>query len=309
MANNQIAKLLEVEPLYRKIELDRKDFHPYTISKTRFDFYCENEKSKKTFHLRFALDSLLDEQRIWDQQKVLDPFVSDNKIESFHHYKGVCQSCQNYIVHFTLHVFTEGEAYRSNYLDPLVTPVFTSTGGRGGIREEVVDKSKLYIRKVGQWPRYEVETDSEVSNFLNIEDRQYYRNAISCIKQNLGIAAYSYYRKIIESEIVRLVESVTGGTGNDSKITDALEDYRKNKRVSDLLDAVFPFLPTSLKILDDNPLKLLYGNLSLGLHQMSDEECLNKAIAVDKLFSYTIKRINEDKNETKDIKNIIKSLR
>lgn len=309
MLDNQIAKLLENEPLYRKIEIDRKNFHPYTISKTTFDFYCENEKSKKTFHLQFALNALIDQERSWDQQKILDPFISDNKIDSFHHYKGICQSCKKYVVHFIVHVFTEGEANKLSYQDPFAPLPFTTTGGRGSAMTEIVDNSKLYIRKIGQWPRYEVETDLEILTFLNTEDKQYYKNALSCIKQNLGVAAYAYFRKIVENEIIRLVESIVQGNQANLKIIEALKEYQKNKRVSELLDTTFPFLPDALKSLDDNPLKLLYGSLSDGLHELTDEECLAKAIALNRLLSFTIKKINEEKTDLKEIKNAIKNLR
>jgi hypothetical protein len=67
-------------------------------------------------------------------------------------------------------------------------------------------------------------------------------------------------------------------------------------------------MPKELFVLGQNPLKLLHGPLSVGLHGLSDEECLKKAHSIRIVMTALLERIQmvtEEKAEldaaTKDL--------
>ncbi len=61
-------------------------------------------------------------------------------------------------------------------------------------------------------------------------------------------------------------------------------------------------LPESLLIDGHNPMSLIYNALSKGVHEMSDEECLKKAMAIRIVLFEFAQRLSEavkDHNEFK----------
>ena len=79
--------------------------------------------------------------------------------------------------------------------------------------------------------------------------------------------------------------------------------------MGNLINIVNDFLPKSLKDIGDNPIRLLYSQLSGGIHDFTDEECLQKAESIDIVLTYIIKKINEDKFEISKVKDAMKNLR
>ncbi len=79
--------------------------------------------------------------------------------------------------------------------------------------------------------------------------------------------------------------------------------------MSNLIEEVYKFLPSSLKQLGDNPLQLLYDQLSGGIHTYSEEECYDKAIAIDILLKFVVNKLNEEESQKKGVIEAIKKLK
>jgi len=79
--------------------------------------------------------------------------------------------------------------------------------------------------------------------------------------------------------------------------------------MSKLINVVNKYLPKSLQELGDNPIRLLYEQLSGGIHEFSDEECINKSQSIDTLLRYVIRKVNEEKYQLEDVRNAMKNLR
>jgi len=296
---NTIASILENEPLYRKLEIDIKYWNPHFVTGISFQFYCQNESSVRTFKLALAPEKLIKSLSGSEYVESFKPFKSETEIEYVQYFVGHCQSCNAYTVYFLLHVFSEGEVQKS-----LVEPSLFFSKDLKNVT------GKLMIRKVGQWPSFQIKPDSAIYSFLKKEDKEYYSKALICLSQNFGVAAFAYLRKIVESEIVNIVEELSKTNIADSeKIASLLDEYKKNKQTGRLVESIYSYLPNNLKVLGDNPFKLLYSYLSEGLHNHSDEECLSYALALDKLLVFTIKRVKEEQNELKEIRAILGGLR
>ena len=93
------------------------------------------------------------------------------------------------------------------------------------------------------------------------------------------------------------------------KIETALKLYEENHQMTNLIETIYKFIPNSLKTLGENPLKSLYFQLSKGIHEFKDEECLDKAEAIDTVLKFTIKQINLEKSDIKSVKDSLNKLK
>jgi hypothetical protein len=297
----KISEFLQKSPLYQKVEIDQKYFHPCTYEDLTFQFYCPNEKTIQTFKLILEPQTFVESaaNRLVGHEYInqLDPYKADKSIEFTHYFSGECQFCKSYKSHFLLNVFSDRPMPGLSVLNRL------SFGGQ----EEI--EGKIYIRKIGQFPAYDISPDKEVYSFLNTDDKDFYKKALICISQSFGIAAYAYLRRITENEILRVVEALSELELPESEnIKKLYQNYKTNHQMSTLVEGVYQHLPESIKSLGINPLKVLHGHLSEGIHSDDEETCLKKAFAIDALLKFTIKKLNEEKTENKEIRNVLKSL-
>ncbi|MBA6379544.1 MULTISPECIES: hypothetical protein [unclassified Colwellia] len=135
------------------------------------------------------------------------------------------------------------------------------------------------IQKVGQQPRHGKAIPKKASKLIGKERNLFFKGSIS-ENQGMGIGAFSYYRRVIDSqkdkifdEIIKVLNLTTGNETLIQELTDAKAETQFTKAV----DKIKTALPDGLKISGYDPLKLLYQALSEGLHNHTDEECLENA--------------------------------
>jgi hypothetical protein len=282
--NNNLSYFLSEYQLYTKFEII-DCYSESDIFRTTFKFFCEKDNDSTTFEIREEKNSPVNIQES-PFSTGMQNVISNSTIDfNFHkHYSGVCQQCKKYAVHFLI---------------------------SGSTSRDKNGNKKFYIRKVGQNPAPVITPTRDVSNFLNEDDKDFYGKALKNLKYGHGIGAYAYFRRIIENEIHRIVKRISAINLPDSnKIIEALEQYKEKHQMSRLIEEITPYLPKSLK--DDqsnNILKLLYDQSSTALHELSEEDCLEKAGYIDTLFSYLVKKLNEEQYEIDEIKKAIKGLK
>jgi hypothetical protein len=115
------------------------------------------------------------------------------------------------------------------------------------------------------------------------DDYRLFEKGLTCEKQALGIAAFTYYRRVVEShksqlisEILRVAEKLNLSQGVRDKLATAAQE----KQFTRAVDAVKDAIPESLLVNGQNPLKLLHDALSIGVHGETDASCLRIAHAV-----------------------------
>ena len=98
--------------------------------------------------------------------------------------------------------------------------------------------------------------------------------------QGLGIGAFVYYRRVVENhksqilgEIIRVAQKLEVPEDKLQTLEDAKNEKQFSKAVQSAKDAI----PQSLLINGQNPLTLLYSALSIGMHEQTDEKCLELA--------------------------------
>jgi len=101
-----------------------------------------------------------------------------------------------------------------------------------------------------------------------------------CEIQGLGIGAFVYYRRVVEgqknrilTEIIKVAQAISAPPEAIAALQAAQSEHRFNKAIDNVKDAI----PQRLLINGQNPLTLLHAALSRGLHNHSDETCLELA--------------------------------
>lgn len=266
-----------------------------------FEYWCENEQANRTFELD------LDEARkdyfgSHRADLIHDDHFIDGKLNYIFTAIGKCKSCNKYHIYFDLNVYSNKPI--SNIIDNVHNIAFHKKN------TEQHPNTNIYIQKVGAFPEIKRVPNKIISNYFDRETNQWYFKGINALDKNFGIGSFAYFRRIIEKELINIVESIKLlPDSHTAEIQKLLDKHKENPKVSTIYDNIFEHLPNSLKALGDNPIKLLYNQTSEGLHSLSEKECLEKSEKILKLLEFVIRKINEERSEIKVLKETIKGLK
>lgn len=160
---------------------------------------------------------------------------------------------------------------------------FLETGGDGEHR---------VIRKLGQKPDWQAAISPDVASALGNQAFLFRRGA-DCEASGYGVGAFAYYRRVVELVIEGLLERVASlldGEVRDQYLS-ALERTRSIPAAEDKIALVKDLLPATLRPQGLNPLDLLYGALSEGLHAQTDEQCLDIAATISQSLVFLIQEL------------------
>jgi hypothetical protein len=280
LINQGFSDYLSNSPLYSKLLLDEKFKDLRLLNNHPFKFNCPSEKEIQTF--RTDIDGRY--EQIWINLSLGNdhPGPRSNTariINITFHIKGICQSCKA-SVDFLLRMYNSED--RPN---------------------------DIKIQKIGQYPPFSILPEKAVQQYLTDEDLELYKKALISLSNSYGIGAFAYFRRIIENEIKRLIKDISDMEfigAEEVKI--AYKHFEKDHQMSKLIDILNSHLPTSLN-LGDNPIKLLYEQLSVGIHNLTDDECLKKANMINIIFPFVIRKINEENVEVKSVREAMKNLK
>lgn len=295
---NVLTDFFTKKPLYSKLLLvnnviDRSgalSIKSLLLDKA-FAYVCPFENNTQTFitkdteHIGAKFFESLN--NIQEDSEVLPNTFNEftRKVEIALHVDAECQSCKR----------------RMNYLLK-----FTSDKSW----DERDTGISIYVQKVGQYPAYDVGLNSTLKKYLNKEDQINYKRALTCLSISYGVGAYAYFRRVIENEIKRIIQDISQlDFAGALDVRKALVTFEKDHQMSKLIDVLNKHLPLSLQELGGNPIRLLYEQLSGGIHEYSDEECIEKSRSIDTIFNYVIKKVNEEKYQLGDVKSAMKSLK
>jgi hypothetical protein len=175
------------------------------------------------------------------------------------------------------------------------------------------DDSTADIIKFGEYPFYGPTIPPKLISLIG-PDRELFLKGLRCESQRLGIAAFSYYRRVIENQRDRIIDKITDAlskTSVDNNAYTLLINLKKQRQFKTSVDELKPYLPESLLIEGNNPLALLHKSLSIGLHELSDEDCLSYAHSIRIVLAelaVKLKFLLSDKNELKGAINTLNKL-
>lgn len=153
-------------------------------------------------------------------------------------------------------------------------------------------------------------TSPVLKRFLR-DDFENYRKAIACLSLGYGIAAFAYWRRIVEDnieELLELVQEDVKSTSAGEAIEGALAELRENSPMKEKIKIANRALPDYLKPDGLNPLGRLYQVLSQGVHRLSEEECSKKARATSQCLEYLVSELTTRKRNRDRLKQMVGSL-
>ncbi len=162
---------------------------------------------------------------------------------------------------------------------------------------------KLY--KYGEIPEFGPPTPAKVVSILGGEKDYYFKGRRS-ENQGLGIAAFAYYRRVVENqknkifdEIIRTIKKIDPA---NSESLEELEAAKAEQQFTKAVDLIKHGIPQALLVDGHNPLLLLHSALSDGIHAKKDEECLEIATSIRIILTDLVERLASAMKDTKELK-------
>jgi hypothetical protein len=172
-----------------------------------------------------------------------------------------------------------------------------------------LDSEKSQIMKVGQFPAWEIHGNKRIEKLLGTR-RNFWRRGLICESQSFGIAAFSYYRRIVELIISDLLKDVKELIPENElpSYEEALLRIQSEQHASEKIAIAKELLPSSLRPGGINPLGALYKTLSEGIHSLDDEECLRLAEQIRVILVFLIQQIEGAKEQRRSFAESMKKL-
>lgn len=127
----------------------------------------------------------------------------------------------------------------------------------------------------------------------------------------MGIAAFAYYRRVLDSQRIRILDEIIAASKllqADPTVLAELEAAKRETRFTTSVEAVKHGLPQALLIDGHNPLTLLHDALSDGLHSESDEDCLLLATTIRVLMTEILERVELVRSDKAELKAAVANL-
>lgn len=257
--DNVFAKFLQNEGLYSSMEINKDNINDLILlldGKVRISSYCKECKSERVFTMEpyihfeetdndwFTMKLSEEVLRI-QRQRVLErtPQPGGYIIDANPEWKW-----KNWQIDETTRVLVFKFVCSMNEEHHLDYVVLTD------------DKS---FRKIGQFPSVADLSFPELDEYKKVmskEDRKEFGRANGLYASGIGAGSYVYLRRILERLLMQAKASA--GDEIDQKIFN-------EARVGEKITMLKNYLPATLT---DN--KVMYGILSKGIHELTEEECL-----------------------------------
>jgi hypothetical protein len=168
------------------------------------------------------------------------------------------------------------------------------------------------IQKIGQSPALSIEIQKPLEKNLGEEHAALYKKALINRNEGYGLGAVSYMRRVVEDKTEDLIEVVAQLAEAHHIDADTIKKLRaaKNEKTTydQKLKIAATVLPKSLVIDGVNPLDVLYGLVSAGLHDLTEEQCIAIADDIRSVFEYTFSRLRAEAQEKQEFGVEIKRL-
>lgn len=164
--------------------------------------------------------------------------------------------------------------------------------------------------KFGELPVYGPPTPTRLIKLIG-PDRETFLKGRRCENQGLGIGAFVYYRRVVENQKNRILDEiikVAEKLNVQPEIIAALQVAKRETQFSKALASVKDAMPQTLLINGHNPLTLLHSALSDGLHDQSDEHCLEIASSVRVVLGELSERLAQALKDEAELNNALSKL-
>ncbi|KGJ88102.1 hypothetical protein [Thalassotalea sp. ND16A] len=166
------------------------------------------------------------------------------------------------------------------------------------------------VAKVGEIPKFGKRVPEKVNKLIKSE-RDLFFKGMANENQGMGIGAFSYYRRVLDSQKDRIFDKIIQAVEVlpvDKEIIEELKAAKAETQFTKAVDKIKAALPQGLLISGHNPLKLLYSAVSEGLHNHTDEECLQYAQSIRLVLFEFAERLDSVLKANRDLSGAVKML-
>jgi len=146
--------------------------------------------------------------------------------------------------------------------------------------------------KLGEYPSFGPHTPPRVFSVIE-PDRELYLKGRRSESMGLGIGAFTYYRRVVENQWQRLIGQIIAVADTLNSDTETLKQARGERQFAKAVKMVKDAVPQSLLINGHNPMTLLHSALSEAIHELTDEQCLEKAQYIRVVLADFADRVGE----------------
>ena len=171
------------------------------------------------------------------------------------------------------------------------------------------DGNQLILTKCGEWPSLAPRVSKEILEVFP-DDAELLKKAVCCLRDGFGIGAFAYFRQVLEPHILLLVDKIAeqAKEQGDETTLSKIAKLQDNSPMSDKIEEAKKALPVYLNVNGFNPLGTLYKVLSEGIHNQTDEDCLQKANDLYASLCFLVKTLADYEIARKQYINGIKCL-
>jgi hypothetical protein len=166
------------------------------------------------------------------------------------------------------------------------------------------------VTKFGETPPFGPPTPAKVITLIG-PDKDIFLKGRRAENQGLGIGAFAYYRRVVENQTDRLFEAIlklAAEENTDPAIIAQLQKAKQETQFSKAISEIKPGIPEMLKIAGKNPLTLLHTALSQGIHEATDEGCLQVATAIRTVLTQLAERMDAIRKDRSEIQQAVTML-
>lgn len=149
--------------------------------------------------------------------------------------------------------------------------------------------------KFGELPYFGTPTPSRVITLIG-PDRDLFLRGRRAENSGFGIGSFAYYRRVVENQKSHIIQEIAKASAKLGASPEMLADLRRaasETQFSKAIDGVKAGIPAALLIDGHNPLTLLHTALSEGLHDHTDEECMEIALEIRLVLTELAERISQ----------------
>lgn len=166
------------------------------------------------------------------------------------------------------------------------------------------------VYKIGEIPPFGPPVPARVISLVGPE-RDLFLKGRGAENQGLGIGSFAYYRRVVDSQWRRLIEEiirVAERVGAPDPMLAVLRQAATEDQFAKAVDMIKEGIPEMLKVNGHNPLTLLYRALSEGLHEQTDEDCLEIASSIRVVLTELAERIGQALKDERELKDAVSRL-
>ncbi len=178
------------------------------------------------------------------------------------------------------------------------------------LRTHFVNETDADVYKLGELPPFGPPLPSKLVSMVR-EDRELFMKGRCAEDQGLGIAAFAYYRRVVENQknqLLNEIRKVAEREKADPELLEQIKAAKKERKFAAAVESIKTAIPASIHVQGKNPLTLLHNVLSANIHAEPDEKCLELATAIRTVLTEFAERLSEALKDNQALTESVKTL-